>query len=133
MEEVKKKTVQDYIQTIEGHKQFMKRVDDMVDQLDVDKIHRVMKFLDWSWAGLFDEKGNPEWRVPTKIEIVKQARKILIDAVERGTGGTAGFEVNCFVYDPYVDEETGELVPDDFEHMVHTSIMFSISTARDNW
>ena len=134
MEEIqKKKTVQDYIQTIEGYKQFMRRVDELLDQLEIDKIHKVMEFLDWHWAGLYDEDYNPEDRVPTELEIYKHARKLLIDSIEKNTGSSAGFEIRCFVYDPYVDEETGKLAVDDFEHMVHTSIMFSVSTARDNW
>ena len=129
----KKKSVQDYIQTIEGYKQFMKRVDEMLDQLDVSRIQKTMECLDWHWAGLYDEDFNPEDRVPTEVEILKLARKILVDAVEKGGGGTGGFEVSCSVYDPYIDEDTGKLAVDDFEHMVHTALCFSVSTARDNW
>lgn len=124
-----KKTVKDYITTVEGYKQFRNRVDEIMLNFDFQKVHDVMSYLDWTWASWTDEEGNfHEEEVPSTYALRSRAYRMLIDAVERGFGGTGGFNVNCYVYDlcdengvPYAPDE-----PDDFEHSVCLSLEFVV-------
>lgn len=120
----KKKRPIDYIGTLEGYKQFMSRVDDLIGQLDFGRIRKTMEVLNWTWFSLESDKE----RIPSESELLIQARKLLVDCVEKGYGGTGGFEVLSYVYDEPVEGE-----PDDFEHRVHLSICFAVESARDNW
>ena len=88
-----------------------------------------MSHLDWKWASWTDEEGNfHEEEVPSAYALRSRAHRMLIDAVEKGFGGTGGFNVNCYVYDlcdengvPYAPDE-----PDDFEHSVCLSLEFVV-------
>lgn len=128
--EVPAKTrVKDYIQTLEGYKQFRNRVDSILLNFDFEKVHRVMKKLKWTWAVWEDENTNVYHdSVPSVYALRQLAYKLLIDSVEKGPTGTGGFEVKCYVYDlvdedgvPYAPDE-----PDDFEHSVCLSLRFVV-------
>lgn len=67
-------------------------IDDIMDNFDFDKVHRCMTALEWHWSGCDG--------VPEKSELRKCARKILKGCVERGHGGTGGFQVT-------IDREEG--------------------------
>lgn len=124
-----KTRVKDYIQTLEGYKQFRNRVDSILLNFDFEKVHRVMKKLKWIWAVWEDENTNVHHdSVPSVYALRQLAYKLLIDSVEKGPTGTGGFEVKCYVYDlvdedgvPYAPDE-----PDDFEHSVCLSLRFVV-------
>ena len=129
------KRVKDYIQTLEGYKQFRNKVDAILLNFDFEKVHQVMSNLDWVWASWEDEDMNiHNSEVPSVYALRQLAYQLLIDSVEKGTGGTGGFEVECYVYDlvdedgvPYEPDE-----PDDFEHSVCLNLQFVVeSFGRD--
>lgn len=56
-------------------------VEDVLDEFDFDKVHRVMDLLDWKWASsIINEEGNG---VPSKSALRKHARESLMDAAKR--------------------------------------------------
>lgn len=126
---MERKKVKDYIQTPEGYKQFRDKVDEILINFDFEKVQKVMKALDWKWAFWEDIEGEQHTaEVPDIHALQCQAQKLLIDAVEKGYGGTGGFEVSCYVYDP-CDEDGVPYTPDepdDFEHSVCLSLTFVV-------
>lgn len=123
---MEKKKVRDYIATIGGFKQFRNRVDEIIEHFDFEKVHKVMELLNWRWACYEDENYEDCYdTVPSVGALRIQARKLLIDAVDKGYGGCGGFEVSCFVYEDGPEEE-GD--PDDFEHSVHLELKFVIES-----
>ena len=60
-------------------------VEDIMQEFDFKKVHKVIKLLKWKWAGV---------GVPDMKEIKKTARYVMSRAyeVESGTVATAGFE-----------------------------------------
>ena len=133
---LEKKKVKDYIQTIEGYKQFRDKVDEILLHFDFEKVASVMEFLNWKWASWEDEEGDEHYNeVPTAFALRQVAYKLLVDAVERGMGGSGGFNVKCYVYDlvdengvPYDPDE-----PDDFEHSVCLDLSFTVESWGDNY
>lgn len=126
-----KKKVKDYIQTLEGYKQFRNKVDDILLNFDFEKVHQVMSELDWVWATWEDEEGDTHHsEVPSVYALRWLAYKLLTESVEKGPTGTGGFEVKCYVYDlvdedgvPYAPDE-----PDDFEHSVCLDLRFIVES-----
>ena len=67
------------------------QIDDIMDEFEFDKVHKVMEFLDWKWW--FD--GETE-RVPEVYELRKKAREYLrYVAKNGGTTGSGGFTAQC--------------------------------------
>lgn len=59
-------------------------MDDIMDSFEFDKVHSVMKHLDWRW-----ESSNG---VPDEYEIRRLARRTMKSAIEcNGYSGTGGF------------------------------------------
>lgn len=50
-------------------------IDNCMDYLNFDKIHKVMKFLNWKWA--------PENRVPEIHELRQFVRELINDLIDR--------------------------------------------------
>ena len=124
-----KKTVKDYISTVEGYKQFRDRVDEIILHFDFQKVHDVMEMLDWKWASWYDEAEDQHMNeVPSVYALRIRAYQMLLDAVEKDCGASGGFEVRTYVYDLY--DENGNPYspedPDDFEHSVHLSLKFVV-------
>lgn len=66
------------------------QIDDIMDDFEFDKVHKVMKFLDWKW-GFGKEK-----RIPEVYELRKKAREYLKYVAKRGgTTGSGGFIAQC--------------------------------------
>ena len=131
---MEKKNVRDYIQTVEGYRQFRDKVDEILLNFDFEKVHRVLKTVDWTWACWEDREGNfHENEVPDVYALRCQARGLLISTVEKclsseSCSGTGGFEVECYVYDLDLCEDDGAPYtrdePDDFKHSVCLSLAF---------
>ena len=118
------KQPKDYIQTLKGYEQFRNKVDEILEEFDFAKVHKVMKSLDWCW-GFWDDRDCYKHldEVPDEYALRKVARKLLIDAVEHGHGGTGGFETTAYVYSCNPDNE-----PDDFEHQVCLTLKFVVES-----
>lgn len=78
---------------------FQSLIDDVMDNFDFHRVHKVMKFLNWKWA--FAEDGVPEvW------ELKKEARRLLSDCLyemikhgeDNWTIATGGFRVKATNY-----------------------------------
>ena len=85
---------------------FQSLIDDVMDNFDFHKVHKVMKFLNWKWA--FTEGGVPEvW------ELKKEARRLLTDCLyelikngeDNWSIATGGF---CARATNYKEAEAGE-------------------------
>lgn len=118
------KRPKDYIQTVEGYRQFRNKVDEILEEFDFARVHKVMESLDWHW-GFWDDRDCCEHRdeIPNEYALRKMARKLLIDVVEYGHGGTGGFETVAYVYSCNPDNE-----PDDFEHQVCLALKFVVES-----
>ena len=61
-------------------------IDEIMDYFDFERVHKVMEFLKWKWAPIGD-------LVPEVYQIRQSARRLLKEAIERGssiaTGGLA--------------------------------------------
>lgn len=81
----------------------IKLIDKVLSEFDFDKVHKVMKMLDWKWA--FEE----EMRVPTIYELIKHTEKNSLRALNAVINGKneniscGGFEVVAY----YEDGELG--------------------------
>ena len=66
-------------------------IDEILDEFDFEKVHKVMEFLDWKWGG----------GVPTIGGMRKVARNLLKEAAEGEVVaiGTGGFQVRKHVGD----------------------------------
>ena len=66
------------------------QIDDIMDSFEFDKVHEVMRFLNWEW-GMDENK-----RVPEVYELRKKAREYLrYVAKHGGTTGSGGFIAQC--------------------------------------
>jgi hypothetical protein len=84
-EEMAENTTATYDQVIE------KRIQDIMDEFDFDKVHRVMEMLEWKWASAV-ESGDD---IPTKPELRRFARNFLKECAERKeSASTGGFSVD---------------------------------------
>ena len=74
---------------------------DVLDDIDFQKIHKVMHYLDWWWA------TEDESCVPDIGDLRKQARKLLTEACTKAlnnecgqyTVGTGGFRAEAKLYE----------------------------------
>ena len=75
-------------------------IDDILDEFDFDKVHKVMEFLDWGWTD-----GYRPLEVPTVGQLRIRARTLMKDLIGKEDGGTAtgGFWVTKKTFDglPY--------------------------------
>jgi hypothetical protein len=66
---------------------FSKQVEEVLDSFDFNKVHRVMELLGWTWANLD--------RVPTRSELVEEARRLLPELDGRpGVHGSGGLRAS---------------------------------------
>jgi len=76
-------------------------IDNIMDYFHFEKVQRVMKFLNWTWA--FAEEG-----VPTEPELRQQVRRLLKESFEgKQSMAIGGFHVRYKSYES--GEETIEL------------------------
>lgn len=90
-DELKSQNVGDKIQTVictkESKLTFTERmkIQDILEDFNFQKVHDVMKQLDWKWA-------MTKYGVPTLDELKSEAKRLLIDAcVEKTCVATGGF------------------------------------------
>ena len=90
-DELKSKSAEDKIQTVictkESKLTFTERmkIQDILEDFNFQKVHDVMKQLDWKWA-------MTKYGVPTLDELKSEAKRLLIDAcVEHTCVATGGF------------------------------------------
>ena len=78
-----------------------KKIHDIMERFDFEKVHAIMKNLDWKWA--FSEDG-----VPTTVELKNEAHRLLVEACYEETNvSTGGFRA-VYEWDddePYVGLE----------------------------
>lgn len=78
--------------------QFDLLLDDVIDHFDFDRVHNVMKHLDWKWAS----KNLDDLEIPSIQRLRSYARQLLRQAYkECCTIGSGGFEA---VYKPWRPE-----------------------------
>jgi len=65
-----------YIKYIMIGEETQDAIDNIMDNFDFEKVHRVMEYLDWKWAGI-DGYG-----VPNIYELRKRARMLIKEAVK---------------------------------------------------
>jgi hypothetical protein len=58
-------------------------IDEIMDNFDFDKVHKVMTFLNWTW-------WNAAEGVPSTSELRQQARRLLRDAVDKKSSISTG-------------------------------------------
>jgi len=68
-----------------------KMIADIMDEFDFEKVHDIMKYLNWEWA-----IGNGESAVPSMWRIMEQAKHLLEEVAGREDGkcsyiSTGGF------------------------------------------
>lgn len=122
------KTLYDYLQDEENKNQMYETIKEIVDFMNFEKIHRVMKFLDWKWAVLPTTNEYNYNRVPTAEDLKRQLIDMLLRMFEEGynrhksegASSTGGFSVSYRIYEPEDDE------PDDFKHCVSVSAAFNL-------
>ena len=62
------------------------KIESIMNHFDFEKVHNIMKFLDWKWA--FSKNGTPSVE-----ELKKEAHRLLVDACEEKTTiSTGGFK-----------------------------------------
>ncbi len=67
---------------------FGRQVAEVLDSFDFDRVHQVMESLTWTWANLD--------RVPTRAELVAEARRLLTELDGRpGVHGSGGLRASC--------------------------------------
>lgn len=67
-------------------------IEDILESFDFEKVHKVMKFIDWQWAILAN--GKYIFRVPTVLELKERAKELLMDSTENKRSiSSGGFEV----------------------------------------
>lgn len=77
-----------------------KRLVECLNEFDFDKVHKVMKFLNWKWA------REAPCHVPSASELKETASKLLFECLEYSeihkedwTVSTGGFEANSYFED----------------------------------
>jgi hypothetical protein len=71
-------------------------IEDILDEFDFDRVHKVMEFLDWGWTD-----GSRPLEVPTIGQLRKRARTLLRSLIGKEDNGTAtgGFWVTKKTFD----------------------------------
>ena len=71
---------------------YQMRIMDIMDNFDFEKVHSVMKFLNWKWVYSKSEDG-----IPTIDELKNCAATLLIDAITDATSfSTGGFKAEYY-------------------------------------
>jgi hypothetical protein len=66
---------------------FELQVEEVLESFDFDRVHQVMESLEWTWANLS--------RVPTRAELVAEARRLLAELDGRpGVHGSGGLRAS---------------------------------------
>lgn len=78
-----------------------KKLIECLNEFEFDKVHKVMKFLNWKWAS----KDTP-CHIPSQYELRESASKLLFECLEYSetnkedwTVSTGGFEANSYFED----------------------------------
>jgi len=71
-----------------------KAIDDQMDFFDIEKVEKVMKYLNWTW--------QDDTETPSQYELRQEMRRLMKSAVKHGTAGSGGFE---FSFHEIKDEE----------------------------
>ena len=77
-----------------------KQINQLLSGFDFDKVHKVMKHLEWTWCTSVEEDG-----VPNHAELVIAAQRYLsvvydsMDYCSENSGGSGGFCVHAKKYD----------------------------------
>ena len=71
-------------------------IDNILDEFDFDKVHRVMEFLNWGWTD-----GSHPLEIPTTGQLRKRARTLMKGLIGEEDGGTAsgGFWITKKTFD----------------------------------
>jgi hypothetical protein len=77
-------------------------IEEVLENFDFIKVHKVMEALDWKWVG-----GDTQDGVPSVYRLIKKAEELLKDCVNeiehRNTNtlvlSTGGFKATCVKYD----------------------------------
>jgi len=126
------KTIKDYLSTTEGVCQMWEKINNVLDQFDFEKVHRVMEFLEWEWASGARKDDSiiyehEEMRIPTVQEMICAARRLLVSAIKDETSwDTGGFRATA-----KIERSEDEDSPDDFTHSVTVSLEFVLEEIDD--
>jgi hypothetical protein len=71
-----------------------KAIDDQMDFFDLQKVEKVMKYLNWTWCD--------DTETPSQYELRQKMRQLMKRAVKHGYSGSGGFE---FSFHEIKDEE----------------------------
>ena len=98
------KDVSKDVSSVENKCPHQELIDEVMDNFNFNKVHKVMTFLDWNW---FSPKG---FSIPTIDEIKEEARRLLVDAVTKHTtiasgGFKARFEDSPDGEEPFIGLE----------------------------
>lgn len=104
--------------TMHFNDQIQDGIDYIMDNFDFGKVHKVMEFLDWNWAG-YDEISEGDIR--------RYARKLIKDCLStmiRRNDSEFSIECGGFVVHTYNQTEDND--------KVYISLRFSLAS-WDNW
>lgn len=124
-----RKTIRYYMDKVGGRNQMIEAIHDVIECFDFEKVHRVMRFLNWGWA--FTNN-----KVPSVTQIKEQLLEMLFDVFEYGYNenaaqyqmDTAGFFVEYTIVSNEEAEkyEAYNFEDDDFKNRVIINVFFSI-------
>lgn len=129
------KTLSEYISTVEGISQMWEDINEILDDFDFEKVHKVMETLDWKWYLADYEDEDEELRVPTANEVRKRARSEMTSLITQmaeegettGFSNGGGIEATVEVIKDEVRKLAfGEDAPDDFKHSVELKLRFIV-------
>ena len=110
-------------------------INEILDDFDFEKVHKVMETLDWKWYLADYEDEDEELRVPTANEVRKRARSEMTSLITQmaeegettGFSNGGGIEVTVEVIKDEVRKLAfGEDAPDDFKHSVELKLRFIV-------
>lgn len=105
--------------------QVQEAIDEIMDNFDFERVHKVMDFLNWKW---FSADANSE--VPDPSELRKSARKQIKECLQGSVDYSDYFSISCGGFEVVVrlmDRDVQE--PDDFIHNVCITLRFVL----DSW
>ena len=72
-------------------REMQEQIDEIMDNFDFERVHRMMNTLDWKWVD-----GDGEFSVPDVPELRKTARRLLYQVIDEGFihCGSGGFNVS---------------------------------------
>lgn len=131
MKEVpRKKYLKDFFDDPRSYKQFRDSVDDCLHNMNFEKIHKVMKCLNWKWCSWEDEYGNERCdSIPStyglRDDVLKNIREMEKWVNENPDRTEYYMSIGGFEYSMRVFEE-GEV--DDFENRVLFDVKFIVES-----